>query len=85
MPACYVMPPKLYKRPTISGQAVRIKHICSCEENLQQKLNDLESWLVDMGYRAEVVELEIRKGYSIDRNMIFAKRPKQQEDSVTSI
>ena len=58
---------------------------CSYEENLQQKLNDLESWLVDRGYRAEVVELEIRKGYSIDRNMIFAKRPKQHEDSVTFI
>ena len=41
---------------------------------MQQKLNALESWLVDWGYRAEIVQLEIRKVNSIDRNVILAKR-----------
>ena len=37
----------IYKRSIPYGQAVRIKRICSDEEDLQQKLNDLESWLID--------------------------------------
>ena len=58
------------------GQAVRIKRICSDEEDLHQKLNDLEPWLIDRGYRVEVVRPEIRKVNSIDRNVLLAKRPK---------
>ena len=58
---------------------------CSDEEDLQQKLNDLESWLIDRGYITEVVRLEIQKVNSIDRNVLLEKRPKHQEDSVTLI
>ena len=73
----------IYKRSIPSGQAVRIKCICSDEEDLQKKLNDLESWLIDRGYRTEVVRPEIRKMNSIDRNVLLENRPKHEEDSVT--
>ena len=58
---------------------------CSDEEDLQQKLNDLESWLIDRGYRTEVVRLEIQKVNSIDRDVSLEKRPKHQEDGVKLI
>ena len=75
----------IYKRSIPYGQAVRIKRICSDEEDLQQKLNDLESCLIDRGYRAEVIRPEIRKVNSIDCNVLLEKRPKHQEGSVTLI
>ena len=75
----------ILKRSIAYGQAVRVKRICSDEEDLQQKLNDLESWLIDRGYRAEFVIPEIRKVNSIDRNVLLEKRPNHQEDSVTLI
>ena len=37
----------IYKRSIPCGQAVRIKCICSDEEDLKQKLDELESWLTD--------------------------------------
>ena len=70
----------IYKRAILYGQAVKIKRICSDEEDLQQKLNDLESWL-----RAEVARPEIQKVNSINRNAMLEKTPKYQEDSVTLI
>ena len=66
----------IYKRSIPSEQAVRIKCICSDEEDLQKKLNDLESWLIDRGYRTEVVRPKIRKVNSIDCNDLLEKRPK---------
>ena len=75
----------IYKRSIPSGQPVRIKRICSDEEDLQQKLNDLESWLIDRDYRAEVVRPEIRKVNSIDRNVLLEKGLKHQKNSVTLI
>ena len=50
-----------------------------------KKLNGLESWLIDAGYRAEVVRPEIWKVNSIDRNVLLEKRQKHQEDNVTLI
>ena len=63
-----------YKRSISYGD--RIKLVCPDEEDLQRKLNDLESWLIDRGYRAEVVRPEIRKVNSIDHNVLLEKRPK---------
>ena len=40
----------VYKRSAYYEQAVKVKPICSDEEDRQQKLNNLESWLIDRGY-----------------------------------
>ena len=50
-----------------------------------KKLNGLESWLIDAGYRAKVVRPEIWKVNSIDRNVLLEKRQKHREDNVTLI
>ena len=63
-------------------QAVRMKRICSEEEDLQRKLEDLESWLVNRVYRAESVRREIQKVISIDQQVLLEKRLKIQEGSV---
>ena len=66
-------------------QAVRIKAICSEEEDLHHKLGDLESWLVNRGYRAKIVRRKIQKINVIDRQALEEKRPKIQEVSVTLV
>ena len=73
------------KRAIPFGEAVKIKRISSDEEDPQQKLNDLESWLIDRGYTAEVARPEIQKANSINRNVMLEKTPKHEEDSVTLI
>ena len=45
----------VYKKPIPYSQAVRMKRICSEEEDLQHKLRDLESSLVNRDYKAESV------------------------------
>ena len=55
------------------GQAIRLKIICSDENDLQRKLVSLESWLVNRGYSAEKVRPEIQKINSIDRANLFTK------------
>ena len=46
---------------------------------------DLESWLVNRGYRAESVRREIQTVISIDPQVLLGKRPKIQEGSVTVV
>ena len=83
----------LYTKPTDTHQYLhahilspcRMKWICSEEEDLQHKLADLESWLVNRGYRAESVRREIQIVISIDRQVLLGKRPKIQEGSVTVV
>ena len=41
------------------SQAVQMKKICSKEKDLQHKLRDLKTWLVDSGYRTETFRREI--------------------------
>ena len=60
-----------------------MKRICSEVEDLQHKLGDLESWLVNSGYRAENVRREIQRVNSIDRQVLLEKHHRIQEDSAT--
>ena len=75
----------VYKKSIPYYQAVRIKRIYSEEEDLQHKLGDLESWLVNRGYRAESARREIQRVNSIDQQILLQKCPKIQEDSVTLV
>ena len=64
------------------GQAIRLKKICSDENDLQRNLVSLEYWLVNRGYRAEKVRPEIQKINLIDRANLLIKIPKHQENSI---
>ena len=75
----------VYKKSIPYSQAVRMKRICSEEEDLQHKLEDLESWLVNRGYRAESVRREIQRVNSIDSQVLLDQRHKIQEDNFTLV
>ena len=38
-----------------------MKQICSEKEDLRHRLGDLESWLVNRGYRADSIRREMQK------------------------
>ena len=58
-----------------------MKRVCSEEEDLKHKMGDLESWLVNRGFRAESVRREMQRVNSIDRQVLLGKQPNIQEDS----
>ena len=51
----------VFKKSIPYRQAVQMKRICSEEEDLQHKLGDLESWLVNRGYRTDCFRREIQE------------------------
>ena len=63
----------VYKISIAYGQEIRLKRICSDENDLQWKLVSLESWMVHRGYRAEKVRPEIQKINLIDRANLLKK------------
>ena len=75
----------VYKNLIAYGQAIRLKRICSDENNLQQKLVSIECWLVNRGYRAEKLRPEIQKINLIDRANLLIKKQKHQENSITLV
>ena len=71
----------MYKNSIANGQAIRLKRICSDENELEQKVVSLEFRLVNRGYRAEKVRSGIQKINLIDRANLLIKKPKHQENS----
>ena len=65
------------------GQAIRLKKICSDENDLQRNLVSLEYWLVNRGYRAEKVRPEIQKINLIDRANLLIKKKKNTKKTVS--
>ena len=59
------------------GQAIRIKRICSDPEQLKLRLEDLSNWLVNRGYKQEIVSQQIHRVDAIDRETLLIKHPKQ--------
>ena len=57
----------MYKNSIAYGEAIRLKRICSDENDLQRNLVSLESWLVNKSYRAEKARPAIQKINLIDR------------------
>ena len=49
------------KRAIPFSQAIRLNRICSGEENLDKRCNDLEGWLMESGYNGKIVRKKIRK------------------------
>ena len=67
------------------SQPVGMKPMCSEEEDLRHKLRDLESWLVNRGYRAESVRKEIQRVNSINLEILLQECLKIKENSVTLV
>ena len=75
---CYV-----YKKSIPYGQAIRL---CSNEEKLSSRLEDLEHWFCSRGYKKEMVHSEIQKLHSMNRENLLKKREEQDKnDSLTLV
>ena len=58
-------------------QAIRIKLICSDPEQLKLRLEDLSNWLVNRGYKQEILSRQIHRVDTIDRETLLIKHLKQ--------
>ena len=65
------------------SQAIRIKRICSVENELNQQLLNLEQWLVERGYHRDKIKREISRVNSIERSHLLTKKVKGNDDTVT--
>ena len=52
---------------------------------IASQTGDLGSWLVNTGYRAELVRRKIQKVNAVDRLVLAEKHSKIKEDSVTLV
>ena len=71
----------VYKKSIPYGQTIRLKRICSNEEKISSRLEDLEDWLCSMGYIKEMVYSEIQKVHSMTRQNLLQKREKQDKNN----
>lgn len=62
------------------GQTIRKKRICSNEEKLSSRLEDLEHRLCSRDYKKEMVHSMIQKGHSMNRQKLLIKPEKQDND-----
>ena len=73
----------VYKRSIACRQVVRLKRICSIEEKLNSRLEQLKPWLVKRGYKEDHVDSEIERVKLVKRTVSFQKRDKKVDDSIT--
>ena len=67
------------KRAIPYGQAIRIKRICSDENNLNRRLLELESWLSKRGYSSKNVRTEIERVHSVSRDDLLKKVEREND------
>ena len=72
----------MYKQSTVYGQAVRV---CSTEEKLNNRLEQLNQWLVNRGYEEDHVDSEIEGVKMVERTVLFQKRDKKANNSITLV
>ena len=72
----------LYRRSIAYGQAVRFKRICSIEQKLNTRLEQLKKWLVKRRYKEGHVDSEIESVKLVKRTVFFQKQDKKVDDSV---
>ena len=75
----------MYKVSIAWGQFVRFKRICSIEEKLNNRLELLKQWLVKRGYKEDHVDSEIERVKLVKRTVLFQKRDKKVDDSITLV
>ena len=61
-------------RSILYSQAIRMKRICSNEEELNDRLMDLESWLVKRRYQKSDVHQQIQIVHELSRDELLIKR-----------
>ena len=67
------------KRAVPYGQAIRIKRICSDENNLNRRRLELESWLGKRGYSSKNVRPEIERVHSVSTDGRFIEKGRERK------
>ena len=63
-----------------------MKKNCSNEKKLSSRLEDLEHWFCSRSYKKKMVHSELQKVYTMNRENLFKKREKQDNnDSLTLV
>ena len=62
------------------GQALRLRRICSDNDDFKSKVNDLKNWLTDRGFDRRMVTDQIDRAALEDRNSLLDKVKSEQED-----
>ena len=76
----------VYKKSIPYGQAIRMKRIFTNEEKLSSRIEDFEHWFCSRGYKKQIVDSEIQKVHSMNREKLLKKREKQDKnDSLTLV
>ena len=75
----------MYKVPIAWGQVVRFKGICSIDEKLNNRLEQLNQWLVKRGYKEYHIDSEIERVKLVKITVLFQKRDKKVDDSITLV
>ena len=75
----------VYKVSIAWGQVVRFKGICSIEEKLNNRLEQLNQWLVKRGYKEYHIDSEIERVKLVKITVLFQKRDKKVDDSITLV
>ena len=61
----------VYKKSIPYGQAIQMKRICSNEEKLSSRLEDLGHWFYRRGYKKEMIHSVIQKAHSMNRENLL--------------
>ena len=75
----------MYKISIAWGQVVKFKRICSIEEKLNNRLEQLIQFLVKRGYKEDHVDSEIERVKLVKRTVSFQKGDKKVDDSITLV
>ena len=72
----------IYKKSIPFGQAIRLKRIVSDESRLNERLNELHSWIVNRGYKSEDVKKEIDRARTPNREDLSNKKEKTLDNCI---
>ena len=63
------------------SQALRIRRICSEEQDFSKRISELKQWLYDRGYEKKLVDLQTSEASKISRDRaLLEKEPRERED-----
>ena len=61
------------KRAIPYGQALRIRRICLKNEDFERRVSDLKQWLLLRGYKEDLIDSQIDKARSFDRDSLLSE------------
>ena len=77
--------PYYFKKGIPYRQVLRLNRICSNNEILHRRCNDLEKWLMERGYKEKMMRNQILSTQEHFRNDALEKEQQQMSEEKTNI